>query len=483
MPQVIVKDLLWPRVRYSPHPGQRRVHGSAARHRVNAAGRRFGKSQVGGHELTIGALEAYARRNILEDLGIRQEYWIVGPNYTDAEKEFRVLFNDIKRLNLPLDHPGTYYDSRSGNMVVSLWGGKFLVQAKSAAKPESLVGEGLHGVVMAEAAKMKGSVWSKYIRPTLADFTGWSLWNSTPEGKNHFYDMWELGQDPNHPDWWSARSPSWENNYVFRRGMTREQLAILKDKDLGAIPALRAGADPEIVDMYTDLGPIMFGQEVECSFTEYAGLVYGDFDEEIHVRTLHHDKALPLYIATDYGYTNPNVALFIQVDHDDNVYVIAEFYRSGLTEEEFAMEVLEDQRLRPLVEHARLLYPDPEDPGATKTLTQRWKVQAVGGTGGPLKNRINAIRKWLKIQHPHLPFGHMERQPKLFVDRSCANLRRELLAYRYPRDEKERAGNAPENPLKKDDHAPEALSRFFAGRFQEAVRGKARVRRAKVALG
>src|SRR6478609_1381039 len=475
MPRVVVKDNVWPALKYRPHPGQRRVHRNLARHRVNAAGRRFGKSQVGGHELIPEAIKAYANRNALEELGIRAEYWIVGPNYTDAEKEFRVFYNDCKKLRLKFDRPGTYNDPRSGNMNVSLFGGTMIVSAKSAAHPESLVGEGLHGVIMAEAAKMKESVWSKFVRPTLADFKGWSLWNSTPEGKNYFYQMWQLGQDPAIPDWSSWRQPSWTNPFVFRGGANGNQLRLLKTKGSGS--AIAAGIDSEIAAMYNELGDTLFAQEVECSFTEYAGRVYYDFDEEVHVRDLEYDPSRPLYLATDYGFTNPNVMLFIQTDVWDNVYVLGEYYMRGRTEDEFLHDILDDPRLAAYAKVATQLYPDPEDPGASAVLARGLGVQIMGGTGGPLRDRINLIRRHLKVTNTHLPFGHEARQPKIFFDRSCRVGIKEMDAYRYP--DIKVSGENQENPLKKDDHFPEALSRFFGGYFGRSNGGRAVVRKAR----
>lgn len=477
----ISKTALWPKLEYRPHGGQRLVHASNTRHRVNAAGRRFGKSQVGGHELIPEAYRAFFNKDLLEQLGIRMEFWIVGPNYTDAEKEFRVCYNDLKRIKMPFDRPGTYNDSRSGNMQISLWGGKFLVQAKSAAHPESLVGEGLHGVVMAEAAKMKESVWTKYVRPTLSDFKAWSLWNSTPEGKNHFYDRWQEGQDPTNPDWESWRQPSWVNDIVFRGGATDAGLKALKDptKKLSREQILALGMDEEIVSMYYDLGELMFAQEVECSFTEYTGRVYYDFDEETHVKRLEYNPSRPLYIATDYGFTNPSVALFIQTDVFDNVYIIAEYYQRHRTEDEFATDVMEDPKLGPLARAATLLYPDPENPSATKTLSNKWKVRAQANTGGLLRDRINLIRRKLVVKNKHLPFGHPDRQPSLFIDRSCKEMIREMDAYRYAENSSEIKDN-PENPVKKDDHTPEALSRFMGGYYGvSGSTGRPRQRRAK----
>ena len=80
-------------------------------------------------------------------------------------------------------------------MRISLWDGTFIVAAKSAQYPERLVGEGLNGVILSEEAKLKDKIWPKYIRPTLADYNGWSFHSSTPEGKNWFYDLWQTGQD------------------------------------------------------------------------------------------------------------------------------------------------------------------------------------------------------------------------------------------------------------------------------------------------
>jgi hypothetical protein len=478
MPRVIVKDRIWPGLNYHPHPGQVAVHSSTARNRVHAAGRRTGKSTCGGHELVPEAFKAKANALMLKELGIRMEFWIVGPNYTDAEKEFRVFYNDLRRLQMPMDRPGTYNDTRSGNMQVSLWDGAMIVTAKSAAKPESLVGEGLHGVIMAESAKMKESVWSKYVRPTLADFRGWSLWNSTPEGKNWFHDLYQQGKNPAVPDWESFRTPSWINRFVFRKGMTEFQLRMMKDTRPGFGPALAEslGADPEILSMYYDLGPLLFSQEVECSFTEYAGRVYYDFDEEVHVKDIVYNPDWPTFIATDYGYTNPNVALFIQVGPFGTVHVLGEYYRNMETDAEFAQSVLLDPNLAPLVNAATILYPDPEDPGATAVLRKAWKVGAARGTGGELKNRIRLIRDALKVQNTHLDFGHPDRQPNMFIDRSCKNLLREMDAFRYP--DVNTKGTSQENPLKKDDHAPEALSRFFAGYFGTSGSARPRQRRA-----
>lgn len=450
-------------VGYSPHQVQRAIH-AAARHsrfRIVCAGRRTGKSTLGGHELTAKAVAAFYRTD-LDPFTRRSEHWIVGPEYTDAEKEFRVLWGDIKRLGIPMDKPGSYYDPVGGNLHLSLWGGKFLVHGKSAKYPDSLVGEGLESIILAEAAKLKPVIWSKYLRPTLADYArqgyGHALMTSTPEGKNWFYEMWRAGQAAK-LGYWSIRMPSWSNPVVFPDGRY----------------------DEEILSMGIGMSEEKFKQEIGAEFTEYVGRVFKDFDEESHVADKPFDPRWPLYICTDYGFTNPNVALFVQHDVWDNVWVCGEYYRVNRTPEEFARDILEDPVLGAMLPYALKLYPDPEDPGASATLAEKWKLPIGGGTGGRLQDRLDLIRRWVGIGPEFIEYqkDHVDWVPRLMIDRNCPNLIREMQDYRYPENKNEM--NGQENPMKKDDHAPEALGRFFGGHYAHTVASnKARQSTARV---
>ena len=98
----VVKDRIWPHVGYDPHDGQREVHNSLARFRALAAGRRFGKSLIGGHELVPEAALTYHQLKILREIGIKRRFWIAGPDYSDVDKEFRVLWDDLKRLGFAM---------------------------------------------------------------------------------------------------------------------------------------------------------------------------------------------------------------------------------------------------------------------------------------------------------------------------------------------------------------------------------------------
>ena len=481
-----LRDKVYKRIGFAPHPAQKMIVNSRARHKVAGCGRRFGKSFVGGHELTVEAMKTRILLPQLEAAGRRREFWIVGPNYTDAEKEFRAHYNDLKALGAPFDRPGTYNNPHDGDMQISLYGGKFIVIGKSAQYPERLVGEGLNGVIMAEAAKQKEMVWTKFIRPMLADFNGWSLHTSTPEGKNWFYESWMRGQSANEPDWDSWRMPSWLNPYVYPKpthmrdvNNLREMLRLKEILDPDLLRSMRI--DPEIVALMRDLTAETFNQEIAALFTEFVGRVFKDFDEETHVRPLVYDPSLPTFAACDYGFTNPFVWLLIQMDHTGTVYVLDEMYEPGLTIDEAIVEL----RSRNLVpQTVRKFYPDPASPGDTRAIEKAFRIKGQAGTGGELNTRLRMIRAALKTRHLELEYGHPERVPKLFFDPKCVNGIREMNDYRYPKTVAEAAAakaNIPEKPMKKDDHVPEALGRFFAGTFNTPERAGSKVREADYA--
>jgi len=450
----------WAQVKYRPHIGQRKIQASGARHRVAACGRRFGKSQIGGHEVSLQPKLTETVLHVLEDNDRRHEIWFVGPEYSDSEKEFRVVWNDLKRMGVPLDKPGSYYNPSlpASDMVISMFNGRLMIKGMSSKYPDTLVGEGLVGVVMCEAAKMKPLVWSKHIRPALVDEHGWSLWLSTPEGKNHFYEAYQRGLDPAHPAWESWRMASYVNHHVF---------------PLGA-------KDPEVHEMKAEMSDERAEQEIEASFTEYVGSVFKDFDEEIHVRDVKYRRDLPLYGACDFGWSNPFVWLAIQVDVWDNVYILGEYRCTQRDINEIAEELME----WPMAKHAIKLYPDPAEPDDAHVLGNALKLAVNGDTGGELKYRLEYIRKALKRVPKHLDDDDPQKQPKIFIDRSCTGLIREMQDYRYPENRSEVRPDA-EAPLDKDNHAPEALGRFYRGHYGPLVApahsGAAVVTRARLA--
>lgn len=475
-PKLKVHESFWKETLWTPHPMQREILLNPTRNQVVSLGRRAGKSQTGGHKLVPEYLRAFIEIEELKRRGLRREYWIVGPTYSDSEKEFRVVWNALERLGIQLDKPGSYNNPESGQMRISALGGRFIIHAKSAQYPQTLVGEGLSGVVFSEAAKLKPSVWIKYLRPTLADFGGWTYFGSTPEGRNWFYDLWEQGQDPKRSDWASWRAPSWTNPYVYPDGVDELLLEKAKraraagnlrdwmetvefyDNDRG-LPESPVGIDPEIWSLFLDQSTEMFNQEIQALFNEFAGRVFKDFDEELHVNDVGFRSAWKTYACADYGFTNPFVWLLVQVDpHNERIHIVDEYYETGRTTGEAAREIHE-RGLRPGT--LREFYPDPAEPDRTREISNLLQITAGRRTGGPLEDRLEWIRRFLK---PLASTG----EPGLTVNRRCKNTIREMGQYRYKETAEkaaEKGKSAPELPMKLDDHTPEALGRLMVGLF------------------
>jgi len=79
-------------------------------------------------------------------------------------------------------------------------------------------------------------------------------------------------------------------------------------------------------------------------------------------------------------------------------------------------------------------------------------------------------------------------RPQLMSDRrNCPRMREEMLAYRYPerKEDAETSRDRFENPLKRDDHAPEALGRFMVGYFGDGtlLDMGTRITKAKIRVG
>jgi hypothetical protein len=91
VPRVIDKRKWFQSTGYFPHEGQQAVHYDNHRHRVLCNGRRWGKTLLGGKEVEPTAFVHEPPG------GADQGIWIVGPEFKDCEKEFRVVYNTMKR--------------------------------------------------------------------------------------------------------------------------------------------------------------------------------------------------------------------------------------------------------------------------------------------------------------------------------------------------------------------------------------------------
>jgi len=183
---VLNQDKLFQRIGYQPHPTQKVIHDSNARFKFLACGRRWGKSLGAAHEIIKAAMVP------------NQMLWVVAPTYELSKKVFREIYKVFTRK-----FPYWIETKSESRLHIKLLNGTEIV-GKSADNPDSLIGEGVTGMVIDEAARIKKSVWEECLRPTLSDKLGWCIAISTPRGRNWFFEGYLRGQDPlvkNYASW------------------------------------------------------------------------------------------------------------------------------------------------------------------------------------------------------------------------------------------------------------------------------------------
>lgn len=409
---------------YNPHPRQRLFHESDTRFKIPICGRRFGKSVMAARE--VEPLLMMPNKRI----------WIVGPTYDLGEKEFRVIWNDmIIKLGFGKERDvKRSYAKKQGDLSIEFpWGTK--LEVRSADRPENLVGEGLHYVIMSEAAKHVEETWNRFIRPALTDFKGGAAFPTTPEGQNWLYNMWKMGRDPSEPDFESWQFPSWENPHVYPLGKN----------------------DPEILLTRRTTPEEEFAQEYGADFTSFSGKVFAEWDEATHVQNVPFIPGLPNYIAFDWGFVNPMAAIEFQIDSMQRVRVWREHYKSRTRLKDFLGEL--KHRVQPDGYHINLCFGDAADPEAVLSVTEDFSpCLADPLSKSNWREGVELVKGFLKTQQvDEDEFGTPIEQPWLLVDHSCVNMIREFNNYRTAEPGRGRERNAREDAQKFDDHALDAL--------------------------
>lgn len=163
------------------------------RFQVVAAGRRFGKSFFAAYKLYAAACETEKLRSDGTWIDLTNEIvYYVSPTFKQGRENLWNVMMDIG------NKAGIIANIRQQEGEIKLTNGR-IIRFKGADDPDSLRGVGLHYVVMDEYAFMKPSVWEYIIRPALGRAEGGALFIGTPDGKNHFYDMWKAAYEKTDP--------------------------------------------------------------------------------------------------------------------------------------------------------------------------------------------------------------------------------------------------------------------------------------------
>lgn len=215
-----------PIARLQLHSGQAQVVAEARRFNVLACGRRWGKTELG-QDLTVEPLQA----------GYPVGWF--SPNYKDLFEAWDHLINLFREVIRRANKTERRIELTTGG-VLECW---------TLEDPDAGRGRKYQRVIIDEAAKARllKTNWEQAIRPTLTDFHGDAWFLSTPKGRNYFWQLYNLGQDPLTVDWKSWQKPTISN------------------------PCLPDG-EAEVESARRELPQMVFEQEYGAQFTESAML-------------------------------------------------------------------------------------------------------------------------------------------------------------------------------------------------------------------
>lgn len=182
----------------------------------------------------------------------------------------------------------------------------------------------------------------------------------------------------------------------------------------------------------------------------YEGLVYDEWDPDIHVYTMPDDFQYEQVVAAiDQGFTHPAVRLSIGTYHIGDelaLHIFDEFYQTGVTPSAF-IDMCIGRAAR---ENTNLHIVDPAAADMIAELCAKG-LPAIGGDN-PILDGIRAVKTFLRIDAKKIP--------RLTIDPRCKATIGEMTAYTWKPEK--------DMPVDKDDHAMDALRyacKHFGGAF------------------
>lgn len=251
----------------------------------------------------------------IESFKVVANYWYALPQQNQVRKAVWSAVNPHYGIRqLDMHFPKELVKNRKEqDMMIELVNGS-TVQFIGSDNPDALVGSGIKGVVNSEAA-LANPRFMDYIRPMLAESDGWELQNSTPRGRNHFYDDYIAMN--NDPLCYTSLLTVDDMGHIKPEALERER----KKKSKG-----------------------LFLQEYYCSF-DYGmeGAVYldevADMNKEGRYCSVPYAHTLPVHVAWDIGYRDATSLVFFQVELGGRIRIIDHYRNNGEKLKHYADEI------------------------------------------------------------------------------------------------------------------------------------------------
>jgi hypothetical protein len=406
-------------------PEVRRFHESTARKKMVIAAARSGKSYSAAMDVLTTILMPNTR------------VWVVGPNYTLAEKEFRYIHEMlvINRHKLGLPKPVTCYTAaRTGQLFIKFpWGS--IVEGKTAERPDALLGEAIDGVIYSEASQLSRSIRERYVEPRTITKQGWEIFPTTPNASAEWlHELDIIGQSGEYEGFESFH---WD---VLANPVYPEEEFERAKKFYGA-------DSPVFREQY--LGEWVF----------YGGLVYSTFREDLHViEPFDIPKSWKRIPGIDFGHRDPFVCLSAAMGPEGEIYIYREYYdKEGRSMREYADRIKESA----VGEDYILGVADPESPQSIEDLNFEG-VAVQKANNDRRAGRMRVLEFLLPTEDgvcPYplrdLPARHARSTwPRMYIFNTCKETIREFKHYRWS-EGKSKEGD--KERTEGDDHAMDVV--------------------------
>lgn len=411
---------------YTPHAKQLEVHQDVSRFKVVNFSRRAGKSTLAqNYILAPNPVADWPLQGALQKVG---RYWIVAPTYTQAKSVYwnGLMFSkdpsDTTAIPKKLIAPNGINNSE---LKITLINGS-TIELKGADNPDSLRGAEANGIIMDEFAFWANpEAWEYVLQPMLSTTNGWALIVSTPNGYNHFYDMAEYAK--NHKGW------------GYHHGTI---------EDNPNIP------DEEKTRLKEDMDEDTFAQEYMAEFRKMKGLVYPEFNRDIHVFDPFDEadceakigqRAVPLggswALSIDPGLRDQLAVGFWFIDYDDNYYLMDTIYERNL-DTDSAYRMIRQKM------GSNYFSTKVSDSAAAQFIKDMNTLHNLGLT--PVSKERDSIVEGIRLCRAQLKVQEGTGRPKLFVAKHNTSFIQEIEAYRYPPEEIDR--NPKPIPIDANNH-------------------------------
>lgn len=164
-------------------------------------------------------------RAALKKIGV---YYYIFPTYSQARKVIWDSITNTGERFLDYIPKEILANANSSEMKIKLTNGS-LIQLVGSDNYDSLLGTNPRGVIFSEYALQDPRAY-QFLRPILLANDGWALFLSTPRGKNHLWELYQIAQ--NSKDWFAYRLTVAETGHIPLWEIEKERAEGLMSDDL-----------------------------------------------------------------------------------------------------------------------------------------------------------------------------------------------------------------------------------------------------------